>query len=428
MKRTASILGLALIVLAGFWYFRDEPAPPPAQVVSQEPPVTAAPPTPQPLLEEHRAGPVSAVVATPDAGASKPGPTIAEQFVAWHDLSTQMAVSVLLERNAEEAAADVDKYCEKAKQERGEARFKDAVPSSEDDAGPFLAPLVDWFTGPAMPPDYQPQLQGRLHLLPWVFARLHPKKFPSLFKRSQAARFDFAWMREALRYGHWTPAGPAAGEGAAKDPSVVSPDLDLLLSWAKLRYIAAQTPDDLRDATVEVQHLAWLVHTSGGLAADTIAARMMALPPTRAANQPKPLPGFAIVDPVDPPPSDELSRAGAAFFWPGVDAAVMKRALACAPSPCSAFLTGASLRKMMGELSPVDDDDAFWSLGAGMQSCDAALLERLRSSQPIGEERALTLLRSMPRLPLERFFPDEHPPQSHHLEAKGVSREAHALR
>jgi hypothetical protein len=100
----------------------------------------------------------------------------------------------------------------------------------------------------------------------------------------------------------------------------------------------------------------------------------------------------------------QVSRAGAAFFWPGVEPSVMKRARDCAPSPCSSFMEGAFLRKTLGQLSPANTDDAFWSIGDTIQSCDKGMLDFVRLSQPKGNEQALSLLQTLPQPPLERLF------------------------
>lgn len=65
---------------------------------------------------------------------------------------------------------------------------------------------------------------------------------------------------------------------------------------------------------------------------------------------------------------------------------------------------GAFLRKTLGQLSPANTDDAFWSIEDGMQSCDKGMLDLVRASPPMGNEQALTLLQTLPQPPLERLF------------------------
>jgi hypothetical protein len=297
-----------------------------------------------------------------------------EQLFALHDMSAQMAVSALLERNADEAARSVDKYCEKARQLDGDARFKDSsanpTAGSDQDAAYFLAPLVDWFTGQAPGPNFVPQQRGLLHLPEALSARIDAAKrnWTTELNSSDVASLDFSWMKLALQYAHWSlaSAGPIAD-----------------------------------------QHLAWLVHTTGGTIADNVSLRMSGLSGAtfKVASQAGVLPsGLVSADPAAMTQLDELSRAGAAFFWPGVEPAVMKRARDCAPSPCSSFMEGAFLRKTLGQLSPANTDDAFWSIGESIQSCDKGLLDLVRLSQPKSNEQALSLLQTLPQPPLERLF------------------------
>jgi hypothetical protein len=85
--------------------------------------------------------------------------------IALHDMSAQMTVSALLDRSADEAAKNVEKYCEKPSQLSSEAKFKDSIGNStgasdadpERDASVFIAPLVDWYTGQAAAPSFLPQ-------------------------------------------------------------------------------------------------------------------------------------------------------------------------------------------------------------------------------------------------------------------------------
>jgi hypothetical protein len=341
----------------------------------------------------------------PAPSSSEPSTTALEQMFAIHDLSAQMTVSALLERNAEEAAANVEKYCEKAKA-LGPV-FKDSTAAGGGDAGPFFVPLVDWYTGLAAAPAFAPQRRGALHLPEELVTRIDAAKrsWVAALGVSDIAQLDFGWMTQALQYDHWSLAfaGPTAEPGA--DLSLVAPDFNQLLNWAKLRYVKALAQQDLPRAALEVRHLAYLVHTTGGTIADNISLRMTGL--TGAMQAAGVARDLAWIDPVALTQSDDLSRAGAAFFWPGVDPAVMKRAQECAPSPCAAFVEGAFMRKSLGQLSPENSDDGFWPLGANLQSCDSAMLDLVKRSPPKSNEQALRLLQTLPKPPLERVFPVE---------------------
>jgi hypothetical protein len=339
-------------------------------------------------------------------------------MIAIHDLSAQMTVSALLERNAGEAAEDVEKYCEKAKA-LGPV-FKDSTEASGGDAGPFFVPLVDWFTAHAAAPAFAPQRRGALHLPDELVARIDAAKrsWPSALQVSDVFQLDFGWMTQALQFDHWSlaSAGPTAEPGA--DLSVVAPDFNQLLNWVKLRYVKALAQQDLPRASIEVQHLAFLLHTTGGTIADNVSLRMIGL--TNALQTAGLAPELAATDQSALTQADDLSRAGAAFFWPGVDPAVMKRAQECAPSACAAFVEGAFLRKTLGQLSPADTDDAFWQLGD--KSCDGPMLELVKSSKPFSNGQALQLLRTLPKPPLERLFPVEHKAAPIILEARSAPR------
>ena len=101
----------------------------------------------------------------------------------------------------------------------------------------------------------------------------------------------------------------------------------------------------------------------------------------------------------------DLTLAGSAFMMPGVDDAVLKRAVECVPNPCVAISEAVAQRREMERLSEQEDDDSFWTFAASL-TCDSALLNLLKSS-PSSNLDALAGFLSGEPLPLEKLIGPE---------------------
>lgn len=388
----ACALGVLLL-----WLWPREPAPAKPVVADGDGRASGMPP--RPAAGAVPAAPAATAPAAPASSGREASIPLLQQLAGVHAIASQVEVSTRLQQNADQAAKTVERYCERARAFREHPPFTGQ--ERRRDAGLFLAPLVDWYTGPGPAPGGIPQRIGRLHLPASLTARVRAagERWPSVLSRADAAGLDFGWMREALGYDFWslTSAGPIAEQAGNADLFYVIPEYSLLLRWSKLRYIAALSGGDLAEAKAEVDHLALLVHTSGGSIADDIAARMLGLATTAGLVQGAGLDAAAIKE------LRELGLAGSAYFWPGVPPEVMHRAVGCAPSPCASMVDAALMRQSLGGFSPEQTDAEFWSL-AERSGCDGALLAAIRTARPQGSIEARSMVNARDPLPLERFF------------------------
>jgi len=326
-------------------------------------------------------------------------------------IASQVQVSTLLQRNADEAVKTVESYCERARQLRERSPFEPHRQIKEGgEAAYFLAPLIDWFTAQARMPDWAPQRIGLLHLPETVTARINAagQNWPTTLSHADVGQLDFGWMRQTLAYTYWSlaAAGPLAELDGEPDLGVLAPDYRFFLNWAKLRYVEALWRGDLDEATIEVQHLAMLIHTNEGAIPDNLAVQVLGLvvPALKVAAQRGILPsGLVPPDPTVLAQFRDLSRASESYFWPGVPADVMKRALSCAPSPCAALLEGAYMRNSVGQLSPEQTDADLWAIYES-SNCDEAMMQVIKRAPPKNNFQALAMLRPGAPLPLERLF------------------------
>jgi hypothetical protein len=97
-----------------------------------------------------------------------------------------------------------------------------------------------------------------------------------------------------------------------------------------------------------------------------------------------------------------VAAASVAYVFPGVDQAVMQKAIACSPTPCATIGEAAASHRQWDSASELGDADPFWQF-AESRACDKALF-RLTKSQPGGGTRAMTKLLGAIPAPLESLF------------------------
>ncbi len=312
----------------------------------------------------------------------------------------------LLKRNAAEAAADIERYCaETAKLPKH--LFNDPPstdPSQLRDAAYFMEPLVSWGT--------HPTTEGTLQLPQPLADKIQAAHddWAMALTVADTVGLDFTWMTQLASYDYWSLAtiGAVADQAATVDPfwSPI-PIYQTLVEYGKLRYVRALAQGDVTQALSEVQHLADLIHSSGLLIGDIHAAKLLALGQQLGAAAQQL--GYAAPP---PPPLDAasyqqfrgLALAGTAFMMPGVDEAVMRRAMDCVPDRCVAINEAVSMRREMERLSE-SEDDAFWDLAEKL-TCDLPFLKLLRGSPPSNLDALSGYLsdNGAPSLPLEKLF------------------------
>ena len=85
-----------------------------------------------------------------------------------------------------------------------------------------------------------------------------------------------------------------------------------------------------------------------------------------------------------------MGRVAANFAFPGVDPDVTRRALECAPVPCTALLEASWVHASIGRFSP---SDTAASISRQRQSygCNEDLVRRIESHGGLDVERARTM-------------------------------------
>lgn len=349
-------------------------------------------PVPVPLPTEAVAAPPEEAPAAPPSARTA---NLVEQLVALHAIASQAEVSAFLERNAATAAEMVDAYCAAA-----EALPKRPSPPPEPppsrDAAPFLAPLLDWET---------PKRQGSLHLPDALLAQTRGERWFEAIPAAEAQR-DFGWLRALEGYDHWSLPPHVRQPDEGPDELVEIPSYVQLRSWLKLRWVRALGDGDLLDASRQAGHVRALLQKQGLLIAVMISIALEQDERTifeLALARGVQVPGWA------PRGADELAeqrrldRYGYAFLLPGVDPAVAKRALDCAPTPCAALVEGAWQHASLGELAPDNTSAAFWAMADARPDCNAALVKLLRSAPELPPERVAAFLKGED--PLRKAFP-----------------------
>ena len=390
---------VAVALVAALWRWRD-PAPT-AQATLALAPAVAASRVERTAPAISDAGPVAsarvAVSAAPDADGGPPAFTV-------KTVKSMLAVSALLKRNADEAAALVDKYCA-ATAKLPENLFNE--PDAPDggalrDAAYFLEPLVSW--------DHDPRIEGLLQIPPATVAKLRAAHgdWANQLTAADTAGVDFSWMSQLITYDYWSLAtvGPTADQQGTVDPfNMTIPFYPMLVDYAKLRYVRALAQGDLAEAIREVQHLADIVHSNDIMIGDFAAVRIVELQGpffAAAAARGYPPQGPAPLDDQGETRYHDLLLAGTAFTMPGVDDAVMKKGLDCAPNPCIAINEAISEQREMATLSERGDSDPFWG-EAESRACDVPLFNLVKAA-PSGGFEALDGYLSGSPLPLEKLF------------------------
>src|SRR5713101_3951381 len=270
-------------------------------------------------LERH---PPSNATPTQELITNDESSDIVQRLIEIGSIASQVQVSALLQRNADKAVKTVESYCERARQLKERSPFEPHRQIKEGgEAAYFLAPLIDWFTAQARMPDWAPQRIGLLHLPETVTARINAagQNWPTTLSHADVGQLDFGWMRQTLAYTYWSlaAAGPLAELDGEPDLGVLAPDYRFFLNWAKLRYMEALRRGDLEEATIEVQHLAMLIHTNEGAIPDNLAVQVLnlAAPALEVAAQRGILPtGLVPPDPTVLAQFRDLSRAGESYF------------------------------------------------------------------------------------------------------------------
>ena len=215
---------------------------------------------------------IRASVVSPTTSPARAGDDAGLRLKA---LQSMFEVSKMLERNAAEAAANIERYCaETAKLPK--AIFGEPDAGRLRDAAYFLEPLVTWET--------HPRSEGILQLPQSLIDKIAAAgdDWATGLSASDAAGLDFDWMAQLLKYDHWSLAtvGPVAEQAATVDPFYAPiPNYQTFLLYAKLRYVRALGQGDVAEALNEVQHLADLLHSNGILNAEL---------PGREAARPRP--------------------------------------------------------------------------------------------------------------------------------------------
>jgi hypothetical protein len=98
---------------------------------------------------------------------------------------------------------------------------------------------------------------------------------------------------------------------------------------------------------------------------------------------------------------------------PGVSGATMRRALSCAPAPCTDLIEGLLERRKLGQLSADNTDDDFWPL-LESSSCDKRLFAIAAQTAAVSDAQATELVKEAP-MRIEKIFgsevTDAHTPQ-----------------
>jgi hypothetical protein len=322
------------------------------------------------------------------------GPTLIDQLIAIRAIASQAEVSSFLQRNADAAAKYVDRFCEESNRLKKKSPLREST--RERDAASYLAPLIDWETDPPR--------HRKLHLPEILTEKIKAaeSRWPAAITAEDLAGLNFDWMRELRTFDHWSMlgAGPIT-ERNGPDFDHALPHYAFFMHWSKLRFAYALELGGLAEASADVRHLAHLVHTQGVLITELIA--LMILKVEREAYD---VAGGEIAG-VEPYRVEELDRLrkltrySGSFFYPGVDPAVLKKALDCAPSPCPLLFEGSWLDAHVGELAGENTGlDIIEVYGAA--GCDTSLLGHL-PRQPASIEAARTLLDGPPEL--ENLYP-----------------------
>jgi hypothetical protein len=193
---------------------------------------------------------------------------------------------------------------------------------------------------------------------------------------------DFSWLTQLRQFDHWS----YLGAGRLRDyvvtdaPHSPIPNYSSLLGWAKLRYALAVRRGDLPAAMIDVRHLADLIRSQGILIAEASALSVYGLEAQVHA------PGA--IDPDELSRRKDLAFAAIDFANPGVDPAVVRKAMECSKAPCTAIAEAVAMNRSLAAAAG-SDNLALLNELAEARACDGELLGRLKGSREYPTAQAL---------------------------------------
>lgn len=363
LKRAA--LAVAVVALLLWWLWpRQQPTPvaPPAHGDGD---LAAwdggrAPQQVRPVAATPRSAPRQAAVEQGDAGRGA-DPAVFGGIVELHN---SFAIAKALSDNAAAAEARVDELCDKSRR----LRQRDA-PAGGADAAEFMAPRMDYEKPLDQPP-------GSLHFPDDFRNRIRSYGDAWLQRITDAdlAGLDFSWLPQLAQFDHWTVL--TAGRLRDFKPDNVFwfpiPNYSSLINWSKLRYALALRRGDMSAASDEVRHLAALIRSQKLLISEMVAILIEKLD--------------AQADVADLDLRRRVAFASSYFGYPGVGPATVRKAMACAPVPCSALIEAASANRSLAPYASNDNLALVRQLAADY-GCESALFDRISDARelPAGE-------------------------------------------
>jgi hypothetical protein len=388
-RRTLAIAGaLAIFAIAAFVHLRDQrsesssTAAQPA-TAAHHAPAAAPQPAPAPVAPRRSVGstPASFAAQATDAGAADP--QLAGAIIS---MGQSFALAEAIARNAANAGKYIDKFCAESAQQ------PDLPPAgTRADAAAFMAPRMDY----EKPLDEPP---GSLHLPDELRMRLYGAGWLDKVTDADLQR-DFSWLTELQQFDHWS----LLGAGRLRDyvptdaPHASIPSYASLLAWAKLRYALGVRRGDLPVAQTEVRHLADLMRTQGILLGEMCAIYLYKLEAQAGA------PGA--LDPDQLGRRRELDFAALAFAYPGVDPAIVRRAMSCATAPCTAMVEAVVMNRSLSGAAGSDNLAVLGELSSA-RGCDSDLFARFKTTREYATDEALgELADDLPQAIPKRFGP-----------------------
>lgn len=285
-----------------------------------------------------------------------------------------------LDQNAKDAQALVDRYCDEARALE-DAGLGEEEKERQRDAWAFMVVRVDWEGGKRPP--------GLLRLSEPLRQRLgtYGAKWPTKITAYDLEGLDFTWMSALQQFDHWNVLRDVPSEypEAYSFFDVPIPNFVTLIHWTKLRFAHALQTGELAPASAEVRHLAMLLRTTGLVIADMVAMKLLDL--EREAHAAAAAAGMNVTQ-WQPWPKEaldryrKLARSSSRFLLPGVEPAVMKKALDCNPiARCSAVYEGVGSHATMSSFAALDTRAEMNAL-ADTAGCDARLIAWLRQNRP----------------------------------------------
>jgi hypothetical protein len=299
-----------------------------------------------------------------DAGADADADADPAMFGGIIELHNSFDVAKALSDNAAAAEARVDELCEKSRRLR-----QRSAPSGGADAAEFMAPRTDYEKPLDQPP-------GALHLPDEVRDRIRSYGDAWLQRITDAdlQELDFSWLPQLARFDRWTVL--TAGRLRDYKPDNVFwfpiPNYSSLMAWSKLRYALALRRGDMPAASDEVRHLAQLIRSQQLLIAELVAINLEKLDPQ--------------ADVADLALRRQVEVASVYFGYPEVSPATVRKAIACAPAPCSALIDAAAANRSLAQYASTDNLALLRQLAAD-DGCESPLFDRISGGRelPAGE-------------------------------------------